>query len=445
MKPPPLQFAPSPGGHIAYQVLGEGPFDLLFHSGPRNLDIMWENPALERFLRRLASFSRLILCNYRGMGLSDPIPLGPPPTQEEWAADWQWVLEAVESQSAALFATGEGGGSVPFFAATHPERTRSMVLLNCFATLQRRDDYPAGFPERALVEFVEAYAAQLGTGENLKVSAPELLEDDRFRDWFARLERGSMNRATAEWASRIMGTWDLRGILPSINVPTLVIAHEGHPWIRPGHSRYLAEHIPDARLVERPGFWGLFWIHDVEWVLDEVETFLTGTKSAPRFDDRVLATVLFTDIVESTQRAADMGDQRWHWLLDEHDAILRREIERHRGRAVKSTGDGYLATFDGPARAIRCALAINEAVVGLGVELRTGLHTGEVEVRGEDVGGIAVHIAARVVREAAPGEVICSRTVKDLVAGSEFTFEDRGVRALKGVPDEWQLYAVKAN
>jgi len=229
--------------------------------------------------------------------------------------------------------------------------------------------------------------------------------------------------------------------LSSIKVPTLVIAHAGSAWIRPDHGRYMAEHIPDARFVERPGFWGLFWIHDVDWVLGEVETFFTGARATP-LDDRVLATVLFTDIVGSTEHAAEIGDQRWHWLLDEHDLMVRREIERHRGQAVKSTGDGYLATFDGPARAIRCAQAINEAVGELGVKLRTGLHTGEVELRGEDVGGIAVHIAARVMAEAEPGEILVSGAVPPLVAGSGLEFEDRGAHSLKGVPGEWHVFAV---
>ena len=442
MKPPPIRFAPSPGGQIAYQVVGDGPIDLLFHPGPQNLDIIWENPAAERFFRRLASFSRLILCNYRGIGLSDPIPLGAPPTQEEWASDWHWVLDATGCEQACLFASEVGGSSVPFYAASHPERVRAMVLLNCYATLQRSDDYPWGFPAQVLERFWHAYGSQHGTGANLRVTAPELVQDERFRDWFARLERGSMNRASAEAATRVLGGGDTRGILSSIKAPTLVIAHTKSAWIRPGHGHYLAENIPNSRYVERPDFWGLYWIHDVDGVLDEVETFLTGTKGTPSLDDRVLATVLFTDIVGSTQRAADMGDHRWRWLLDEHDTIMRSEIERYRGRAVKSTGDGYLATFDGPARAIRCAHAIAETVRDLGVEIRAGLHTGEVELRGEDVGGIAVHIAARVMAEADPSEILVSGAVPPLVAGSGIEFLDRGVRRLKGVPGEWRLFSV---
>ena len=444
VKPPRTQYAASPGGNIAYQVVGEGPIDLLFHAGPRNLETIWENTGLDRFLRRLASFSRLVLCNYRGMGLSDPIPFGEPPTQEEWASDWLWVMDACGSERAALLAAGEGGGSIPLFAATHPERVRSLALIDCFATMLRHDDYPWGFPVETFDRFIAAYVDQYGTGENLRVSAPELVDDERFSEWFGRMERLSMTRATAKLAGRVMSRWDTRGILPSIKVPTLVISHAGNPWVRPAHGRYIAEHIPNAKYIERPGFWGLFWIHDAEWVLDEVETFFTGTKAAVDLDDRVLATVLFTDIVASTERAAQMGDHRWREVLDEHDAVTRREIERFRGRLVNSMGDGIIATFDGPARAIRCAAAVGEAVRPLGLSVRTGLHTGEIELRGDDVGGIAVHIAARVMAKAGAGEVLVSGSVPPLVAGSGLEFEDRGSHELKGVPGEWRLYAVKA-
>jgi len=442
VKPPRIRFAPSPEGKIAYQVVGDGPIDLLFHPGPQNLDAIWDNPSLERFLRRLASFSRLILHNRRGTGLSDPIPLGAAPTLEEWASDLDCVLDALGSERASLLCSDVGGIAASVVAATHPERVTALALLNCYATLRRADEYPWGFPEVAMDRFLEAFTSRYGTGGNVQVTAPELAHDERFREWFGRLERLSMSPTAAELFTKLILTCDIRGILPLVKAPTLVISHAGHPWIRSDHGAYLAEHIPNARYVERPGFWGLYWIHDVEWVLDEVETFFTGTKSAPNLDDRVLATVLFTDIVGSTERAAAMGDQRWRWLLDEHDIVMRREIERYRGRAVKSTGDGYLATFDGPARAIRCALAIKEAVNGLGVEVRTGLHTGEVELRGEDVGGIAVHIAARVMAEAGSSEVLVSGAVPPLVAGSGIEFTDRGVQPLKGVPGEWRLFSV---
>jgi class 3 adenylate cyclase len=443
VKPPPVQYASSPEGKIAYQVLGDGPIDLFFHAASRNLDAIWDHPTMERFHRRLASFSRLIMCNFRGMGLSDPVPLAAPPTLEQWSSDIGWVLDALGSERAAMLGAAEGGIAVIMYAASHPERTQGIALLNAFATLRRAPDYPWGVPDDVRERLLGIWVSKYGTGENLAELAPELADDERFRDWYARLERDTMSPSVSDRSQQVLSSWDTRGILSAIRVPTLVIAHEGSAWIRPAHSRYLAEHIPNARYVERPDFWGLYWIHDIDFVLDEIETFFTGTKGAPSLDDRVLATVLFTDIVASTQRAVEIGDRRWHDLLDEHDAILNREIARFRGRAVKSTGDGYLATFDGPARAIRCGLAITEAVRSLGIEVRTGLHTGEVELRGEDVGGIAVHIAARVMAEAAPSEVLVSGAIPPLLAGSGIEFDDRGARELKGIPGEWRLFAIK--
>lgn len=445
MKPPPVLFADSPEGKIAYQLVGDGPIDLVFAMGPRcNLDIIWEHPPLERYLRRLASFSRLILFNWHGIGLSDPLPLGAPPSAEEWSMDFHWLLDAADSERAAFLAVEAGGWAALFFAATFPDRTHALALVNCYACLHRRDDYPWGFPPEAFARFREAINTDWGNAGVVRVLAPELVSDERFRDWFARLERGSMSPSAVDVLGRIATDADMRGILHAIKAPTLVVSHAGMPYLRLGHGRFLAEHILAARYVERPGFWGLPWLHDVDGTLDEIRTFLTGTKGTPDLDDRVLATVLFTDIVASTERAATMGDRRWRELLDQHDVLVANEIERFRGRALKSTGDGVMATFDGPARAIRCAFAIKEAVTELGVEVRTGLHTGEVEQRGEDVGGIAVHIAARVMSEARPSEVLVSGAVPPLVAGSGLEFDDRGTRELKGVPGEWRLYAVKA-
>jgi class 3 adenylate cyclase/pimeloyl-ACP methyl ester carboxylesterase len=443
LKPPPVQYTDTPEGKVAYQVVGDGQIDLVF--GPTfspNLDMIWEQPALERFLRRLASFSRLILFNRRGTGLSDSIPRGEPPAWEEWVEDLRWVLDSAGSKRAALLA--EEGFSIPglVFAASYPERIQALVLLNCYASLRRHDDYEWGFPEDALERWVAAAVAQWGTGGRLATYAPELANDERFTGWFARLERSSYSPSTWEAVVRAGAATDVRGILPVIKPPTLVISHAGHPWVRLGHGRYLAEHIPNAHYVERPGFWGFSWLHDADWTLDEVQAFFTGTRGATDLDDRVLATVLFTDIVGSTQRAANLGDQRWQEILDEHDTVTRREIERFRGRLVKSTGDGVLATFDGPARAIRCGVALTDALRPLDIEVRTGVHTGEVQVRDADLGGIAVHIADRVMGEAGPGEVLVSGAVPPLVAGSGIEFVDRGVRSLKGVPGEWRLFAV---
>ena len=444
MKAPTVRYAHSPLGKIAYQILGDGPLDLVFVplASQNNLDVIWEHPPIERYLRRLASFSRVILFNLRGSGLSDPISLRAP-VLEESMMDMKWVLDAVDSQRAALLASEYGGLWSAFFAATFPDRTQALVLLNSFATLRRHIDYPAGFPPDALDSFTRAALSTAGTGESLLLLAPELAGNERFREWFARLERLSSSPGVNEILFRFGIENDARGILSHVRAPTLVISHAEHAWLRPGHGRYLAEHIQNARHVERPGAWGLYWAHDVQGTLDEVESFLTGTKGTSHLDDRVLATVLFTDIVASTQRASELGDRRWRELLDEHDVLARREIDRFRGRIVNSLGDGIMATFDGPARAILCATAVADAVRPLGVEIRTGVHTGEVELRGDDVGGIAVHIAARVMAEGSPGEVLVSGAVPPLVAGSGIVFLDRGSHELKGVPGEWQLFAVK--
>jgi len=417
--------------------------DLMFvpYFGRWNLDVVWEHPPLERFLRRLASFSRLILFNPRGTALSDPIPRGFM-VPEDLTFDARIVLDAVGSERAALFAVEASSAAALFFAASYPERTSALAILNGEAMRGRADDYPWGMPAHVFERFLETMVSTWGTGQGLDFMSPELAKDERFREWWARLERLSMSAAAIGGYS--VSRWDVRGVLPSVKAPTLVISHTEVPWIRLGHGRYLAEHIPNARYVERAGFWGgVFWMEDVDWVLDEVQSFLTGTKSATSLDDRVLATILFTDIVGSTERAVEVGDRRWRELLDEHDEITRREIERFRGHHVKSTGDGVLATFDGPARAIRCALALRDAVRSLGIDIRTGLHTGEIEVRGEDVAGIAVVIGARVMAEARLGEVLLSGAVPPLVAGSGLEFEDRGVRPLKGVPGEWRLFAVR--
>jgi class 3 adenylate cyclase len=444
MKPPKVQWAKTPDGvRIAYQVVGDGPIDLAFCSPTNpNLDLWWDDPARERFFRRLASFSRLILYNQRGSGISDPAPRGHI-VMEELVSDLRSVLDAARSERTA-FVGMEAGGMMPsFLAATAPERAEALVLVNSFATWHRHDGYPWGFPEAALERFMTYSLDTYGTGENLRWLAPELYDDERFREAYAKLDRVSHSPASLEPLMRsTIGNFDSRGVLSAIRAPTLVISHAQHPFIRLGHGRFLADNIPDARYVERDGFWGVFWVHDVDWVLDEIQAFLTGTRGAADDDDRVLATVLFTDIVGSTEMAAQLGDRRWRRLLDEHDEHARREIERFRGRKLKSTGDGVMATFDGPARAIRCALALKEAVRDLGVEIRTGLHTGEVELRGDDVGGIAVHIAARVMSEADANEVLVSGAVPPLVAGSQLEFDDRGSRELKGLPGEWRLYAV---
>jgi class 3 adenylate cyclase len=338
---------------------------------------------------------------------------------------------------------GDMGAAYLLFAATFPERVLSLALANSWATLRRRDDYPWGIPAEVLDQANEVLVELWGTDESVAIFSPKLANDERFREWFARLERATHSPSTLKVLRQIVSALDVRATLPTIKAPALIVSHARHPYVRPDHSRFLAEHLPNAKHIERPGNGTFFWLHDVDWMLEEVQTFFTGTKGAPDLDDRILATVLFTDIVSSTERASALGDRGWRELLDEHDRLVHREIERFRGRAVKSTGDGILATFEGPARAIRCAIAINEAISPLGIEVRTGLHTGEVELRGEDIGGIAVHIGARVMKEAGPGEVLVSGAVPPLVAGSAIEFEDRGAKEIKGIPGEWRMFLVK--
>lgn len=444
MKPPPVQFVGTPGGRVGYQVVGSGPIDVVWNGTPRgNLDAIWESPALERFVRRIASYSRLIMFNPLGCGVSDPVPPGTMMSPEDWMTDSITVLDAVGSDQAAVLAMEGGGLLSALFAASFPERTRAVAMIDCYATLSRQPDYPWGLPPGPRERWIEATIATWGTADAVGYLAPERADDERFKEWFARFDRAWLSQARVRFIARWLAETDVRGALPSIQAPTLVVSHAETPYVRPDHSRYLAERIPDTKLIERPGFWGLYWLHDVDWVMDEVQAFFTGVRGTPDLDDRVLATVMFTDIVGSTQQAASLGDRRWRSLLEEHDALSRREIERFRGRLVKSTGDGLLATFDGPARATRCALAVTDAVRPLGIELRAGLHTGEIELAENDIRGIAVHIAERVTAEAGAGEVFVSAAVPPLVVGSGIDFIDRGVRALKGVPGEWRLFAVQ--
>jgi len=399
---------------------------------------MWDEPRIERFMRRLATFSRVIVFDKRGMGSSDPIPLAAVPTLEEWTDDVRVVLEAVGVERAAIVGDADSGNMAMVFAATHPERTSSLVLIDSAAAYIRRDDYPAGVPERFIDATVEAV---MGSADGWIVAyAPSMAGDERFRRWMVRFRHLTMPPSIGPRMFRQGLYWDIRAILPTIRVPTLVVYHAENRFIRAGHSRYLADHIHDSKLVELPGEDTSFYVGDQDALLDEIQTFLTGTRAEPEFD-RVLATVLFTDIVASTERAAQLGDRRWHDVLDSHDRIAGELIDSHRGRLIKTTGDGVLATFDGPARAIRCARSFTDAVRPFEIEIRAGLHTGEVELRGEDVGGIAVNLAARVMSAAGAGETVVSSTVKDLVIGSELQFDDRGAQTLKGVPGDWHLWA----
>jgi pimeloyl-ACP methyl ester carboxylesterase len=426
--------------HIAYQTSGAGPTDLVLVPGIfTHLEWQWEEASSARFLERLASFSRLILFDPRGTGLSDRAP--ELPTLEQQMDDVQAVLDAVGSDRAAFLGISQGGPMAALFAATYPQRTSALILYATYPRVRPAEDFPWGRTDQWLDEYGRTLDEEWGRGSLLPQLAPSRAGDDYFRRWWARFERYSSAPGNALAYFRMNSQIDIRHVLPTVGVPTLVI-HRRDDAFRPSEtSRYIAERIPGARYLELAGDDHLPFVGDADAILDEIEEFLTGVRRGPE-PDRVLATVLFTDIVGSTERAAELGDRRWVDLLDEHHGVVRRALDHFRGREVDTAGDGFLATFDGPARAIRCAGAIVDWVRGLGLEVRAGLHTGECELAGDDVRGIAVHIGARVAALAGPGEVLVSSTVKDLVVGSGIEFEDRGEHALKGIPGAWRLFAV---
>jgi class 3 adenylate cyclase len=424
-------------------VVGDGDLDLVYVPGlVSHLELFWEEPAYSRFLHRLASFSRLILMDRLGTGLSDRLPVGEASTYEQRMDDIRAVMDAVGSERAALLGWSEGAPLCATFAATYPQRTVALVMYGGMPRFVRAEDYPFGMPIEEVNAWLEMMPSMWGQDEELlRLWAPNVADQPGPRRWFARFGRMAVSPGGAVALFSMVRDLDVRDVLPAIRVPTLLVHRTGDDLIRIEHSRYMADRIPDAKLVELPGEDHLWWFGDQDAIVDEVQEFLTGVRPAPEAD-RVLATVMFTDIVGSTRRAAELGDRRWRELLEGHEAVVRRELARHRGTEVKTTGDGFLATFDGPARGIRCARSIAEGVRQLGIEIRAGLHTGECELRNGDVGGIAVHTGARVSARAEPGEVLVSSTVRDLVAGSGIEFEDRGSHELKGVPGEWRLYAV---
>jgi class 3 adenylate cyclase len=423
-------------------VVGDGPIDLVLVLGfATHLELLWEAPPFAHFFERLASFSRVILFDKRGTGLSDPVAEAP--TLEQRIDDVRAVMDAAGSERAAMLGISEGGPMCVLFAATHPERATALVLYGAMARTTEAPDYPWASPADALLEsaaeFIAPYWGQQPEGM-IELFSPSLVDQPGVVEFNARLERSSASPAMMQQIFEMFLDIDVRDILPTIHVPTLVLHRRKDRVVNWRAGEYLAQQISGARYVELDGIDHLPWAGDADSVLGEVEEFLTGARSVPE-PDRVLATVMFTDIVGSTQRAADLGDARWRELLAAHHDSVRRELEHFRGREVKSLGDGYLATFDGPARAIRCGHEIAQAARSTDLEVRVGLHTGEVEVMDDDVGGIAVHIAARIGALAGAGEVLVSSTVKDLVAGSGIQFEDRGAKQLKGIEDEWRLFA----
>jgi pimeloyl-ACP methyl ester carboxylesterase len=437
---PDTKYAKSGDVSIAYQVLGSGPLDLIYVMGwVSNIDYFWLEPSMNRFLHRLSSFARLIVFDKRGTGLSDKT--AQLPTLEQRMDDVRAVMDAVGSQRAALFGVSEGGPMSALFAATYPERTSALIMYGSYAKRVWSAEYPwAPTPEQRQL-FFDAIKSGWGGIVDLATLAPGVMNDERFKQWWSSYLRHSASPADALALAKMNTEIDIRHILPTIHVPTLVIHRTGDLDISVGGSRYMAQQIPNAKYSELPGNDHLPWVGDAEKILNEIEIFLTGALHSSE-PDRILATCLFTDIVGSTETAQSLGDGRWRDLLQSHNSVIRNQLIRYRGREIKTTGDGFLATFDGPARAIRCACSIRDELRRLGIEIRAGLHTGECEIIDEDISGIAVHITSRIMSIAAPGEALISSTVKDLVAGSGIHFEKRGLFSLKGVPGEWEIHAV---
>jgi class 3 adenylate cyclase len=425
------------GGRVAYQAIGDGPIDVLVNRPPMfPVDMMWEEPRLVRFLDRLSSFCRHVWFDPRGTGASDSIAHEEGRLVESFVDDMVAIVDHLGCDRVALLGLGQSVG-VPF-AATHPERTRALVLADSSVRFRRAEGYPAGWTDRDIDARI-AGVRQGGLIGSPEIVAPSLSGDVAFRRWFNRAGRLNCSPGDRVWRAESAMNMDLRTALGALRVPTLVITHRDKPGA--GQSQYVATHIDGAKSVELPGADSLPFASDSVASLDTVEEFLTG-RLPPVQVDRVLATILFTDIVNSTGRAASLGDRRWRELLNRHDAVVEREVERFRGRRVKSTGDGVLAIFDGPGRAIRCACAIRDELHALGLEMRAGLHSGEIELHEDDVSGIAVHIGQRVAAHARPNEVLVSRTVADLLAGSDLVFGDQGEHELKGVTGRWRLFQV---
>jgi pimeloyl-ACP methyl ester carboxylesterase/class 3 adenylate cyclase len=429
------------GVHIAYQVIGDGPVDIVVAIGwVTNIDAMWEEPSLAKFLTRLSSFGRLLLFDKRGVGLSDRVPESQLPTQEMRMDDIRAVMDAAGSDRAVIFGISEGGPVSMLFAATYPERTLALVVFGTSALFDLEVDQ----------EYIEDVENSWGTIELAQKqlrewAAPSAVDDTRLARWLASYMQRSASPAAAIALERMNRGLDVRSALPAIHVPTLVIGRTDDSDFTIDDVRAIADAIPGAQMVELSGVDHFFFVGDQDSILDAIERFVGGVRAEEAEFDRVLATVLFTDIVDSTAMSATSGDRAWNEVREGHDRLVRASLARFRGREIKTMGDGFLATFDGPARGIRCARSIVDGVRPLGIEVRAGLHTGEVSFQGDDVAGIGVAIGARVGAKAEPSEVLVSQTVKDLVAGSGIRFEDRGLHALKGVPDEWRLYAVSAD
>ena len=441
MSTPPVRYAANGDIHLAYRVLGDGPVDLVIVAGAiTNLDVLWEIREYREFHERLASFARVIMFDKRGMGLSDRVRVG---TLEERMDDVRAILDDLGSDNAALFGGSEGGPMSLLFAATYPERTRALVLCGAEIKEETTEDWPWGEATREEFEEsmqIENVVARWGKGQGLPFFVPSRKDDDRLRELWGRLQVQAASPHDAVAFMRMAFEIDVRHVAPSIATPTLIVHRVGDRICHVENARWLARNIQGAKYIELPGEDHIPWF-DGDDILEEIREFLTGVRE-PEEPDRVLATVLFTDLVGSTEHARELGDRRWKETLERHNEIVRHDLARFRGREIDTAGDGFFATFDGPARAIRCARSIVDDVRNVGLDVRAGLHTGEVELAGDNVRGIAVHTGARVAARAGAGEVLVSQTVKDLVAGSGIEFEERGAHALKGIPGEWRLYAV---
>ncbi len=436
---PRTRYALSGDAHIAYQVFGEGDLDLVFIPGfVSNIEHYWEMPQVPEVLERLGSFARVVIFDKRGTGLSDPV--GDPPPLEQRMDDMQAVMDAVGLERAALFGISEGGPASVLFAATYPERTSALVLYGSTPRFRTDSDISWGATDEQVEAVLADTSARWGEGALLEAFAPSAAGDPQMAEVWGRFQRAGASPAMARAVMAALFEIDVRDILPTIRVPTLILHRTGDLIAPVEGARLMAERIPDARMAEFDGDDHVPFTGDFKPVLDEMEEFLTGTRQA-RPLDRVLATVMFTDIVDSTRRAAEAGDRRWRELINRHDELTRRQLDRFRGKEVKALGDGFLATFDGPARAIECACAIRDGVGSIGLEMRAGLHTGECELDRNDVRGMAVNIGARVGALADANEVLVSSTVKDLVVGADLRFAERGEHELKGVPGRWRLYA----
>jgi class 3 adenylate cyclase len=441
VKAPETRYAKHAGGYVAYQVVGHGPIDVvLLTQWFSHVEALWDVAPLARFVERLSSFARVIIFDKRGTGLSDPVPITALPSIEVWMDDLRVVLDEVATERVSIVANMASSFMACVFAATHPSRVRSLVLINAYARFTQAEDYPWGLSADQAEQTVLRSVKGWGTGMLVRQFGPSMAGDSEVVAQVGRYERNAVSPGSALAMITMINQTDLRPVLPSVHAPALALSR-ADPAVPAGHRRYVADHIEGARYVALDGTDELMWGGDQEPVLAEIQQFLTGTRPTPP-TNRVLATVLFTDIVGSTQRAAAMGDRSWGELLEQHHDAVRHALADHRGREIDTAGDGFLAIFDGPGRAVLCAKSAVDRVRDLGLEIRAGVHTGEIELVGDDVRGIAVHIGARVAALAAASEVLVTSTVRDLVSGSGLVFEDRGSHTLKGVPDTWRVFAL---